>query len=74
MQGGKEQDWGYLVSMDRLDETYDNVTVPESLGKSQISGKIGQRGGSVRAGDEFVSDLGKWSHYLPSIGGNPPGK
>ena len=34
MQGGKGQDWGYLVSMDRLERRYDNVKVPESLGKS----------------------------------------
>ena len=51
MQGGKGQDWGYLVPNDRLDERYGNVKVLESLGKSQISGKGGQRWGSARVED-----------------------
>ena len=68
MQGGKGQDWGYLGPMDRLERRYDNVKVPES------PGKIGQRGGSARVGDQCLSDLGQWSHYLPSVGGDPLGK
>ena len=51
MQGGQGQDWVYIVLKDRLDERYDNVTVLESSGKSQISGKRGQRGGRARVGD-----------------------
>ena len=74
MQGGQGQDWGYLVPKDRLDERYDNVTVPKSPGISQISGKRGQRGGSARVGDQCLSDLGQWSHYLLSVGGDPPRK
>ena len=74
MQGGKGQDWGYLVPTDRLDERYDNVKVLESPGKSQITGKRGQRGSSTRIGDQCLSYLGKWSHYLPSLEGEPPGK
>ena len=74
MQGGQGQDWGYLVPKDRLDERYNNVTVLESLGKSQISGKRGQRGGSARVGDQCLSDLGKWSHYLSIVGGDPLGR
>ena len=42
MQGGQGQDWGYLVPMDRLNERYDKVKVPESLGKSQFTRKEGQ--------------------------------
>ena len=74
MQGGKGQDWGYLVPMDRLDERYDNVKVLESPRKSQITGKRGQRGGSARVEDQCLLDPGQWSHYLPSVRGNPPGK
>ena len=57
MQGGQGQDWGYLVPKDILDERYDDVKVLESPGKSQISGKRGQRGGSARVGDQCMSDL-----------------
>ena len=57
MQGGKEQDWGYLVPMDRLERRYDNVKVPESPGKSQKTGKRGQRGDTSRVGDQCLSDL-----------------
>ena len=42
--------------------------------KSQIKRKGGQRGGSVRVGDQCLSDLGQWSHYLPGVGGDPPGR
>ena len=45
MQGGQGQDWVYLVPKDKLDEIYDNVKVPESPRKSQITGKRGQREG-----------------------------
>ena len=74
MQGGQGQGWGYLVPMDRLDERYDRVKVLESPRKSQFTRKGGQRGGSARVGDQRLSDLGQWSHYLPSVGGDPPGK
>ena len=74
MQGGQGQDWGYLVPTDRLNERYDNVEVPESLGKSQTTGKRGERGGGIRVGDQCLSDLGQWSHYLPSVGGDPSRK
>ena len=74
MQGGQGQDWGYLVPMDRLDERYDNVKVPESRWKSQIRGKRGQRGSKARDGDQCLSDLGQWSQYFPSVEGDPPGK
>ena len=74
MQGGQGQDWGYLASMDRLERRYDNVKVPESPWKSQITRKRGQRKGSARVGDQCLSDLGQWSHYLPSVGRDPLGK
>ena len=74
MQGGKGQDWGYLVPMDRLERRYDNVKPLESSRKNQITRKGGQRGGSARVGDQCLSDLGQWSHYLPKVGGDPPGK
>ena len=74
MQGRQGQDWGYLVSMDRLDERYDKVKVPESPGKGQFTRKEGQGGGSARVGDQCLSDLGKWTHYLPSVEGDPPRK
>ena len=74
MQGGQGRDWGYLVLMDRLDERYDNLKAPESLGKNPITRKGGQRGDSARVGDQCLSDLGQWSHYLPRVGGDPPGK
>ena len=74
MHGGQGQDWGYLVPMDRLDERYDRAKVLESPRKSQITRKGGQIGGSARVGDQCLSDLGQWSHYLPSIGGDPLGK
>ena len=74
MQVGKGQDWGSLVPKDRLNERYDNVTVPESPGKSQISEKRDQREGSAGVGDQCLSDLGQWSHYLPNVRGNLPGK
>ena len=74
MQGGQGQDWGYLVPMDRLVGRYDNVKAPESLGKGHNIGKRGKRGGSTRVGDQCLSDPGQWSHYLPSVGGDPPGK
>ena len=73
MQGGKGQDWGYLVPLDRLERRYDNVKVPESPRKSQKTGKIGQIGDSARVGDQCLSDLGKWIHYLSSVGRDPPG-
>ena len=74
MQGGKGQDWRYLVPTDRLDERYDNVKVPESPRKSQITEKRGQSGVSTRVGDQFLLDLGQYSHYLPSVEGDPSGK
>ena len=74
MLGGQGQNWGYLVPMDRLNERYDKVKVPESPRKSQITRKEGQRGGSARVGDQCLSDLGQWSHYLPSVEGDPHGK
>ena len=51
MQGEQEQDWGYLVLMDRLVGRYDNVKAPESLGKGQNTRERGKRGGSTRVGD-----------------------
>ena len=60
--------------MDKLDERYDNVKAPESSRKNQITTKGGQRGGSARVGDQCLSDLGQWSHYMPSVGGDPPRK
>ena len=59
--------------MYRLERRYDNVKVPESPGKSQNTGKRGQRGDIARVGDQCLSDLGQWSHYLSSVGGDPPG-
>ena len=72
MQGGSKQDWGYLVPMDRLEGRYDNVKAPEPPGKGQIARNRGKREGSARAGDQCLSDQGKWSHFLPNIGGDPP--
>ena len=59
--------------MNRLDERYDRVKVLESPRKSQITRKEGQRGGSAKVGDQCLSYLGQWSHYLSSVGGDPPG-
>ena len=72
MQGWQGQDWGYLVPMDRLDERYDNVKAPETSRKNQITKKGRQRGGSARVGDQCLSNLRQWSHYLPNVGGDPP--
>ena len=44
MQGGQGQDWGYLVPMDRLDEMYDNVKVPESQRKIRLQEKEAKEG------------------------------
>ena len=58
MQGGQGRDWGYLVSMDRLDDRCDNIKVLESSGKDQIARKVGQRGDSARVGNQCLLDLG----------------
>ena len=72
MQGGQEQDWGYLVLMDRLVGKYDNVKAPEPPGKGQNTRERGKRGGSARVGDQCLLDLGQWSQFLHSIEGDPP--
>ena len=72
MQGGKEQDWGYLVPMDRLVGRYGNVKAPEPLGKGQNTRERGKRGGSARVGDQFLLDLGQRSHFLPNVEEDPP--
>ena len=59
--------------MDRLVGRYDNVKAPEPPGKGQNTGERGKRGGSARVGDQCLSDLGKWSQFLPSVEGDPPG-
>ena len=48
MQGGKKQDWGYLVPRDRLESRYDSVKAPEPQGKRQIAREKGKRWGSAR--------------------------
>ena len=74
MQRCQGQVWGYLVPIDRFDERYEHVKAPESSGKNQITRKRGQRGGSAIVGDQCLLDLGQWSHYLPNVGGDPPGR
>ena len=59
--------------MDRLEGRYDNLKAPESPREVHNTGKIGKRGGSPRVGDPCISDLGQWSHFLPSVGGDLPG-
>ena len=59
--------------MDRLEGRYDNVKAPEPPGKTQNTGKRGQRGGSAKVGDQCLSDLGQWSHFLPNVEEDPPG-
>ena len=44
MQRGQGQDWGYLVPMDRLDERYDIVKVPESPRKIRFREKEAKKG------------------------------
>ena len=73
MQGGQEHDWGYLVLMDRLVGRYGNVKAPEPLGKGQNIRERGKRGDSAEVGDQCLSDLGKWSHFLPSVEEDPSG-
>ena len=43
MQGGEEQDWGYLVPRGEIERRYDMIKVPEPQGKDQIA-----RGGNMR--------------------------
>ena len=43
MQGGEEQDWGYLVPRGELERRYDSVKALEPQGKDQIA-----RGGNMR--------------------------
>ena len=70
MQGGQEQDWGYLVPMDRLVGRYDNVKAPDPPEKGQNT-RGGKRGGSARVGDHFLLDLRQWSNFLTNVG-DPP--
>ena len=44
MQGGQGQDWSNLVSMDRLNERYDKVKVPESPGEIRLQEKEAKEG------------------------------
>ena len=44
MQGGQGKDWGYLVPMDRLDERYDRLKVPESPRKIRFQEKEAKKG------------------------------
>ena len=59
MQGGKEQDWGYLVPMDRLVGRYDNVKAPEPQGKGQIARERGKKKGSAKVWRIVPWDLGQ---------------
>ena len=74
MQNRCEQDWGYLIPMDRLEGRYASVKALEPAGEGQNAREKGKRSGSARVGDQCLSDLGQWSHFLPSVEGNPPGK
>ena len=47
MQGGEEQDWGYLVPWGELERRYDNAKAPESQGKDQIAREGGNMKGST---------------------------
>ena len=49
MQGGEEQDWGYLVPRSELERRYDSVKALEPQGKDQISREGGNMRGSARA-------------------------
>ena len=49
MQGGEEQDWGYLVPWGELERRYDSVKAPEPQGKDQIAREGGNMRGSARA-------------------------
>ena len=60
-------------SRDRLNERCENVKVPESSKKSQLSQKRGQKRASARIGDQCLLGLGQWSQYLHSVGVNPLG-
>ena len=48
MQGGEEQDWGYLVPWGELERRYDNVKAPEPQEKGQNAGERGKKKGSAR--------------------------
>ena len=43
MQGGEEQDWGYLVPRGELERRYDSLKAPEPQEKDQIT-----RGGNMK--------------------------
>ena len=72
MQGGKEQDWGYLVQMHRLEGRYDNVKVSEPPRKGQNARERGKREVALGFGETMPWDLGKWSHFLPNVEEDPP--
>ena len=46
---------------------------PSHQEKVQNTRERGKRGGSARVGDQCLSDLGQWSHFLPSVEGDPLG-
>ena len=48
MQGGEEEDWGYLAPQDRLEGRFNSVKVPEPQGEDQIARENGQMRGSAR--------------------------
>ena len=48
MQGGEEQDWGYLVPQGELERRHGSVKAPEPQGKDQIAKGDNMRG-STRA-------------------------
>ena len=49
LQGGEEQDWGYLVPRGELERRYDSVKALEPQGKDQIAREGGNMRGSARA-------------------------
>ena len=63
MQGGEEQDWGYLVPWGELKRRYDSVKAPEPQGKDQIA----REGGNMRVAfglrEQCLGIWAKWSHF-----------
>ena len=43
-------------------------------GKIRLQGKEAKEGVALELEISALSDLGQWSHYLPSVGGDPRGK
>ena len=58
--------------MDRLEERYDNVKAPETVGKGQNARERGKRGVALEFGETVPWVLGKWSHFQPNVEKEPP--